>query len=140
MNTVAKYFTLDQTKHEQVSAFMHARKKRKKKSKLLGTANCCFSKKQKKKKKKMGRRIFLKFKISLEESQTNKTNGDNHQAQSKAISTNQIAVFFYHHYLWKVTINILHGDNHQGKVASEATTFGLVRQVVTLLQSDCSTL
>ena len=58
---------------------MHARKKRKKKSKLLGTANCCFSKK-KKKKKKMGRRIFLKFKISLEESQTDKTNGDNHQA------------------------------------------------------------
>ena len=57
---------------------MHARKKRKKKSKLLGTANCCFSKK--KKKKKMGRRIFLKFKISLEESQTDKTNGDNHQA------------------------------------------------------------
>ena len=55
---------------------MQARKKRKKKSKLLGTANCCFSKK----KKKMGRRIFLKFKISLEESQTDKTNGDNHQA------------------------------------------------------------
>ena len=57
---------------------MHARNKTKKKSKLLGTANCCFSKK--KKKKKMGRRIFLKFKINLEESQTDKTNGDNHQA------------------------------------------------------------
>ena len=41
--------------------------------------------------------------------------------------SNQIAVFFDQQYRWKEAINILdflHGDIHEGKAASETTTFG----------------
>ena len=41
-------------------------------------------------------------------------------------STNQIAGFFDHQYLWKQSndiLDFLHGGNHQGKVTSGATTF-----------------
>ena len=47
----------------------------------------------------------------------------------KIISTNQIAVFFGHQYLWKKSIDLLHflhGDNPQEKVAFEDSTFGLL--------------
>ena len=43
------------------------------------------------------------------------------------LSTIQIAVFFVHQHLRKESINTLdfvHGDNHQGKLASETATFG----------------
>ena len=53
--------------------------------------------------------------------------------------TNQIAVFFDHQYLWKELINkldFLLGNNYQGKVEPEFTTFGLVCSVVPLVESD----
>ena len=53
--------------------------------------------------------------------------------------TNKIAVFFDHQYLWKESIDtfdFMHGDNNQGKIGSEITTFGLVWPVVPLIQSD----
>ena len=56
------------------------------------------------------------------------------------LSTNQITVFFDRQYLWKESIDILyflHGNNHQGNLASETTTFGWVWPVVPLIQSDC---
>ena len=40
--------------------------------------------------------------------------------------SNQIAGFFYHQYHWQELIDIiefLHGDNHQGNLLSETTTF-----------------
>ena len=43
------------------------------------------------------------------------------QLLSKMFSTNHIAVFFNHQYLWKESINtldFLHGASHQAKVAS----------------------
>ena len=46
--------------------------------------------------------------------------------QAKMLSSNQIARFFDHQYLWKESISILeflYECSHQGKVASEATTF-----------------
>ena len=47
------------------------------------------------------------------------------QLLCKMLSTNQSTVFFDYEYLWKKspnTLDILHGDNHQGKVGSKATT------------------
>ena len=44
----------------------------------------------------------------------------------KILSANQITVFFDHQYLWKESIDILdflRGNNHQGKIGSEATSF-----------------
>ena len=38
----------------------------------------------------------------------------------------QIVGFFVYQYIWKgliIMLNFLHGDNHQEKLASEATTF-----------------
>ena len=55
-------------------------------------------------------------------------------------STNQTAVFSDYQYIWKESIHtfdFFHGDNHQGKVWSETTTFGWVQPVVLLVQSDC---
>ena len=43
--------------------------------------------------------------------------------------SNQIAGFFDHQHFWKESINVLdflHGGSHQGKIASEATPFGLM--------------
>ena len=59
------------------------------------------------------------------------------------LSTNQIAVFFDHQYLWKQSINtsdFLHEDNYQRKVGSETTTFVWVWPVVPHVQSDYSIL
>ena len=53
------------------------------------------------------------------------------------LSTNQIAILFDHQYLWNEptdNVDFLYGDNHEGKVASETTTFGWVSPVV-LVQS-----
>ena len=50
------------------------------------------------------------------------------QLHPKMLSTNQIAVFCNHQYLWKDStdlLDFLHGDSHQGKVAPETTTFWL---------------
>ena len=55
------------------------------------------------------------------------------------LSTNQIAVFFYHQYLWMElidTLDFLHGDSYQGTVGSETTTFGCFWLDVLLVQSD----
>ena len=57
--------------------------------------------------------------------------------------SNQIAVFFDHQYRWKEAINILdflHEDIHQGKAASETTTFGWAWPVKPLVQSVCRSL
>ena len=54
----------------------------------------------------------------------------------KIFSTNQVAVFFDHQYLWKEsidTLDFLHEDNNQGKVDYEKTTFGWVWPVVPLI-------
>ena len=59
------------------------------------------------------------------------------------LSTNKIARFFDHHYLWKESINIfdfLHADEQQGKIGSEITTFARVWPVAPLVQSDFWTL
>ena len=57
----------------------------------------------------------------------------------KMLSTNKIAILFDHQYLWKESIDNLdfsYGDNHEGKVAFEATTtFGWVLLVLSLVQS-----
>ena len=48
--------------------------------------------------------------------------------------------FSDHQYLWKKSIDILdllHGDSHHVKVASEFTIFGWVWSDVPLAQSDC---
>ena len=61
------------------------------------------------------------------------------QVWLKMLLTNKIAVFFDHQYLWKESIDtfdFMHGDNNQGKIGSEITTFGLVWPVVPLIQSD----
>ena len=46
-----------------------------------------------------------------------------------------------HQYLWKESVDLrrgfLHGDNHQRKVACEATSSGWVWPVEPLIQSDC---
>ena len=50
-----------------------------------------------------------------------------------------LAILFDHQYLWKESIDNLdfsYGDNHEGKVAFEATTtFGWVLLVLSLVQS-----
>ena len=54
--------------------------------------------------------------------------------------SNQMARFFGYQYLWREPIYFfffLHGDIHQGKVASETTTFGWVWLGVPLFQLDC---
>ena len=54
--------------------------------------------------------------------------------------TNQIAIFFDHHYLWKELINffdVLKKKNHQWKVAFKTTIFGHLWSVVPFVQSDC---
>ena len=43
------------------------------------------------------------------------------------LSMNKVTVFIDHQYLWKEsihTLDILHGDNHQGVVGSENNSFG----------------
>ena len=55
------------------------------------------------------------------------------------LSTNQIAVFFYHQYFWMElidTLDFLHGVSYQGTVGSETTTFGCFWLDVLLVQSD----
>ena len=56
---------------------------------------------------------------------------------------NQIAGFFDHHYLWKESVDVLSlfdRNHHQGKTASEATTFGWMFPFVHLVQSNCKVL
>ena len=63
------------------------------------------------------------------------------QLLCKMLSTNQSTVFFDYEYLWKKspdTLDILHGDNLQGKEGSKATTFGCVWTSVPLTQEDCT--
>ena len=62
------------------------------------------------------------------------------QLWPKMLSAQQVAFTFDHEYLWKKSINILgflNRDSHQREIASEITTFGCVRPVVPLFQSDC---
>ena len=58
--------------------------------------------------------------------------------------SNQIAAFFdQQQYHQKESIGIFdfsHGDNHQGKMSSEATAFGRVWPLLYLIQSDCTIL
>ena len=59
------------------------------------------------------------------------------------LSSDQIARFFDHQYIWKESRDILvllHVVNHQVKVASEMTTFSLLWPVLPLAQSDCKIL
>ena len=61
------------------------------------------------------------------------------QLWSKILSTYQIAGFFDYQCLWKESINgldFLHGDNHQGKLVTETTTYAWVTLSVSLAQSD----
>ena len=56
------------------------------------------------------------------------------------VSPSQIAGFFDQQYYCKESVYVfdfLHGDNHQGKVASKTAAFGRVSPVVRLVQSDC---
>ena len=53
----------------------------------------------------------------------------------KIFSTNQIAVFFDHQYLFKEstnTLDFLHGDIHQGEVGSESSTFIIVIIIINI--------
>ena len=62
------------------------------------------------------------------------------QLWPKLPSTNQIALPFDYEYLLKElidTLDLLHGDNHQGKVGAKTTTFIWVWPVVPFVQSDC---
>ena len=61
----------------------------------------------------------------------------------KMLSTSQNAVFFDHWYFSKESIDTVDfslGDNHQGMVGSQTTTFGWILPVMPLVQSDCRTL
>ena len=52
-----------------------------------------------------------------------------HKLWARMLLSNQIVGFLDHEYLWTLWINLfgfLHGDIHQGKVASENTIFGEV--------------
>ena len=55
-------------------------------------------------------------------------------------STNQITGFFDHQFLWEKSIDILvflmHRVSHQGKIASEITTFDWILTSVSLVQTD----
>ena len=60
----------------------------------------------------------------------------------KMLSTNQIVISSHHQYIWKESINtwdFLHGDNYQGKLGSETTTFGCMWPVKLLIQEDFRT-
>ena len=55
-------------------------------------------------------------------------------------SANQIAVFFNHQYFWRESsdlLDFLHGENHQAKVASRITSFGLGLLVVSFIHLSC---
>ena len=58
------------------------------------------------------------------------------------LSSNQIAGFYDHQFVWKESnfLVFLQGDNHQGKIASEAATLGWVWPVAPLTQRDCRNL
>ena len=61
------------------------------------------------------------------------------QLWPKMYSPNQIAVVFYHQYLWKESsdlLDFLHGDIKRN-IASEFSTFGWLWPVVPVIQSDC---
>ena len=65
-------------------------------------------------------------------------------SRPKMLSPNQIAVFFDHQYRWKesiITLDLLYGDNHEGKLRSDTTTLSWIWSLVliwSLVQSNCS--